>query len=389
MAGPWEKYQSTTPAPPSGGVPTELQPWERYQKQQEEEANQPPGPTLSAADQASQDRIQKLVDLSMGVYHAYGGGKGSPAAAAGDIYSQNNTLGLTKPIDALANAVSGAVQGAFGYGDVPDATMGERWAAANKAYDQKMAEARASAGGLGTAAGVAGSVMSPANWEAPGASYGKQVAMAFGTGALQGAAEHPESVGSAAYGAGWGGGLNAVGTALLNPVFHAGASMFTPTAEKAVLPVLKNKEILTQTVKDIESGAKPNPYPPEVWNQMKRVVNGTLGQKAVRFLGNTVEVGGGGLSALTAADLIAQHVLHGESLTPLVEPIASSGASWLGGQAIKKGADLMAQNEIKTLARMQAIHQGLLPSGPPTRQAIANAITRGFSLYGTGAVTGP
>jgi len=365
-----------------------LQPWERYQKQQEEEANQPPGPTLSAADQASQDRIQKLVDLSMGVYHAYGGGKGSPAAAAGDIYSQNYTLGLTKPIDALANAVSGAVQGAFGYGDVPDATMGERWAAANKAYDQKMAEARASAGGLGTAAGVAGSVMSPANWEAPGASYGKQVAMAFGTGALQGAAEHPESVGSAAYGAGWGGGLNAVGTAVLNPLLHGATSLFAP---KTGALTLENPEALKKAVQDIESGNKPNPFSPEEWAQMQKVAHGTLPQTMMRKAGEWVGNYPAAISTGTAIDLLSEHILSGQGLSGLGlgSGFGTGLAIYGGGKALQRGADVMAQRDLEKLGEMAAARlrgEPYVPAGPPTRQALTNAIARGLGLYGSGAV---
>src|SRR5215471_10454572 len=188
MAKPWERtYQQ----PDQAGSTSK--PWERsYQ----------PDPTVAAADQASQARQTKLHDIAMALYHSYAP---NAAVSTGDLFGQNYTGYLTKPMDALANTVTGAVQGYFGYGDVPEATMGERWAAYTKAYDDKIKEAQQRAGTAGTVAQVTGSVTSPLNligMEA--ASPVVNAASQLGVGALQGAAEHSNTLSDATTGAGVG-----------------------------------------------------------------------------------------------------------------------------------------------------------------------------------------
>lgn len=79
-----------------------------------------------------------------------------------DIFSHSFTWGLLRPWTGFTNATLGALNERLGIGqeaDVP-ASFGERFHAGEQAYDEKLARAREKAGGVGTAVGVAGSLLS-------------------------------------------------------------------------------------------------------------------------------------------------------------------------------------------------------------------------------------
>lgn len=141
---------------------------------------------------------------------------GEPGAS--DLYSDSFTLGLMKPVGALASSLGGEVSEYFG-GE--PASFGERWKANTGAYQDYLDEASKNSGWGGTAANVAGSVLSggPARGVVTGGLW-PMVKNAVGLGAVEGAARNSEDVTSAAKGAAEGGTIAGATTGALGGVLE-------------------------------------------------------------------------------------------------------------------------------------------------------------------------
>jgi len=212
-----------------------MKPWERTYEQPDTAQNKPwereyqPGPTIAAADQASEDRVKRLHDIAVGQYNSGVGYMDKTTPGAAVTLGGNSFLNwLGKPINAAMDVAVEKTRQALGTADVPDATAGEIWKASTGAYDDEYAAAKKQAGNAGTAAELAGSVVSPLNYVAPEARLIAPIA----AGAIQGAAKGSNTLEGAGTGALTEGAINAVlpgALALTKP----GASLLRSAADTA------------------------------------------------------------------------------------------------------------------------------------------------------------
>jgi len=136
---------------------------------------------------------------------------GPDSGGASDVFKDAFTLGLQKPTAGLAEGLGGMINGALGFdpGNRPQ-SFGEGWKAGTGSYQDFMDDARKNSGWGGTAAGVAGGLVSggPAR-SAVQTGLWQAVKNAGIQGGIQGAAENSEDPESAleggAVGAGVGG----------------------------------------------------------------------------------------------------------------------------------------------------------------------------------------
>lgn len=158
------------------------------------------GPAMPSPDELRQMRLREIARAAVG------------SQGAGSMFKDAYTLGLQKPVSGLASALGGEV-GEFLGGE--PATFGERYQAGTKGYDDAMQQASDESGAAGTAASVAGSVLTggPARNAAATAitSIPRMIGRATGLGAVEGAARGSDSLEDAAIGAAAGGA--AAGTA--------------------------------------------------------------------------------------------------------------------------------------------------------------------------------
>lgn len=174
-------------------------------------------PAVSADEQ----RRQKLRKMALEGMKKWDGEPG-----ASDLYSNSYTLGLQKPVGGVAAALGGEVGELFG-GE--PATFGERYGAHVGARDDYLNEARQKSGWAGTAADVAGSITAggPARdmLTQAAASLPRLMAQATGLGAVEGAANNSEDLGSAAWGGLTGGVTSGAATGILGGLIDYGKSL--------------------------------------------------------------------------------------------------------------------------------------------------------------------
>lgn len=164
-------------------------------------------------------RAQRLRKIARGALGA-GGAK--------DVFSDAFTLGLQKPTAGLAEGLGGMIKGALGVdpGNQPQ-SFGEGWKAGTGSYQDFMDQARENSGWGGTAAGVAGGLMSggPARSAVQNTLW--QAAKNAGIqGGIQGAAENSDDLESAAKGGAIGAGVGGlVGAGLHSLLGMAGRAL--------------------------------------------------------------------------------------------------------------------------------------------------------------------
>jgi hypothetical protein len=143
------------------------------------------------------------------------------AGGAGDVFGDAFTLGLQKPTAGLAEGLGGMIKGALGIdpGNQPQ-SFGEGWKAGTGSYSDFMNDARANSGWGGTAAGVAGGLMSggPAR-SAVQTGLMQAVKNAGIQGGIQGAAENSDDLESAAKGGAIGAGVGGAAGGILHSLF--------------------------------------------------------------------------------------------------------------------------------------------------------------------------
>lgn len=138
---------------------------------------------LPTPEQTRSKRLRQIALTSMKNH------SGEPGA--GDLFSDNFTLGLMRPVGGLASALGGEVGEMFG-GE--PASLGERYKAQTGAYDDYLAEGGKNSGWGGTAASVAGSLTSggPARGVVTEGLW-PMIKSATGMGAVEGAARNSDS----------------------------------------------------------------------------------------------------------------------------------------------------------------------------------------------------
>lgn len=182
-----------------------------------------PGPTQARAvedELARRERLRKIASVSLPT---------NPGAS--DIYSDAFTLGLMKPVHALATSLGGELNEALGTGEA--ASFGERWREGTGSYQDMLDKARENAGWGGTAAEVGGALTSGMGKAAvkPVIGLGETVLKAARDagimGAVEGAARSSEDPVSAGFGALTGGAAGAATGGILSAGTTALANRFT------------------------------------------------------------------------------------------------------------------------------------------------------------------
>lgn len=193
-------------------------------------------------------RAQRLRKIARGAF-GQGGAK--------DVFSDAFTLGLEKPVAGLAGGVGGMIKGAMGFdpGNQPQ-TFGEGYSAGTGGYQDFMDDARSNSGWGGTAAGVAGGLVS--GGPARGAlqtGIGQVIKNGAIQGGIQGAAENSEDLESAAKGGAIGAGVGGAVSGLLGGL--------TGMARKGMPSVIRQRRA--------ERLANRGPAPDELKNQARAI----------------------------------------------------------------------------------------------------------------------
>lgn len=179
-----------------------------------------------AAEEASNSRVKKIAEgLKQNYYEGVGGYTDNTAGSTATL-GANSYLGwLAKPLDAAMNVAVEKTKQALGTSDMPDATAGEIWRGSTNAFDDEYKRAKEQAGGYGTAAEIAGSVVSPLNKIGGGYNSLKELGGVILAGGLQGAAKESNTLENAATGAATGAAVNAAVPAAVGSIKPIGGRL--------------------------------------------------------------------------------------------------------------------------------------------------------------------